>query len=70
MRALEVDDDQVEGITHRLVEMRNPWGTERYFGDWSDSSDRWTDAMREAVGHLTDNDGKFYMSLDDYLTNL
>lgn len=40
MRALEVD---VGFEKERLVEIRNPWGSEQYFGDWSDSSDRWTD---------------------------
>lgn len=67
MRALEV---QTEFGSDRIVEIRNPWGSERYLGDWSDSSDRWTDSMREQVGHLTDDDGKFYMSFKDYVENM
>lgn len=70
MRVLEVDDDQQAGVSHRIVELRNPWGIEKYSGDWSDQSGRWTEAMREQVGHLTDNDGKFYMSYNDYLKYL
>ena len=67
MRVLEVNDDQQAGVSHKIVELRNPWGIEKYSGDWSDQSDRWTEAMRKQVGHLTDNDGKFYMSFNDYL---
>ena len=47
--------------------MRNPWGVERFHGDWSDESDRWTDSLREQTDHLEANDGKFYMSFKDYV---
>lgn len=67
MRALEV---YTAIGSERLVEIRNPWGSETYWGDWSDSSDRWTEYMREQVGHYTDDDGKFYMSFDDYVQNM
>lgn len=30
----------------RLVKLRNPWGKEKYIGDWSDSSDKWTEKLR------------------------
>lgn len=47
MRALEVGDRR-----ERIVELRNPWGSESFWGDWSDSSDRWTDSLRREVGHM------------------
>lgn len=25
-----------------LLKMRNPWGAEKYSGDWSDQDPRWT----------------------------
>jgi len=68
MRALEVRTET--GSKERLVEIRNPWGSESYWGDWSDSSDRWTDFMRQQVGHYTADDGKFYMSFEDYVNNM
>lgn len=34
----------------RLVKLRNPWGSERYTGPWSDNSDLWTDALRAEAG--------------------
>lgn len=30
----------------RLIEIRNPWGTERYNGPWSDDDKKWTDELR------------------------
>ena len=62
-----VDDEKVE---HRLVCMRNPWGSERWKGDWSDLSGRWTESLREQADHTRVNDGKFYMSFEDYLEQL
>lgn len=68
MRAVTVTDEQ--GEEHRLVEMRNPWGSEYFFGDWSDSSSRWTESMRKQVDHEKADDGKFYMSFKDYLDQI
>ena len=33
MRVLTVTDES--GKEHRLVELRNPWGIEKFKGDWS-----------------------------------
>lgn len=30
----------------RLLKIRNPWGSEKYSSNWSDSDDRWTDEYR------------------------
>lgn len=30
----------------KLVKMRNPWGSEKYHGDWSDKDPRWTAALK------------------------
>lgn len=41
----------------RLIQMRNPWGSEGWFGDWSDESDKWTDAFKAEVAadpHVTE----------------
>ena len=66
MKLLTVTDQF--GTDHRLVQMRNPWGEEWYYGDWSDSaSDRWTDDLRQQADHYEANDGKFFMSYEDYL---
>ena len=65
MGTVTLKDDK--GDEHRLVELRNPWGSEKWFGPWSDSSTEWTDDLRKQVDHLSDNDGKFFMSIEDYI---
>ena len=52
----------------KLVLLRNPWGSERYTGPWSDteSPSRWTDHAKSALNHTLANDGKFFMRFTDY----
>ena len=50
----------------RLVHMRNPWGHELWKGDWSDQSPLWTDELKTKVDDDWNDDGKFYMSIEDY----
>ena len=50
----------------RLVKIRNPWGSEKWRGDYSDSSSLMTQDVRDQLDHRTDNDGVFYISLADY----
>ena len=30
----------------KLYKMRNPWGSEKYKGDWSDNSELWTEELK------------------------
>ncbi|CAG9328628.1 unnamed protein product [Blepharisma stoltei] len=51
----------------KLVELRNPWSTLEWKGDWSDHSDKWTPELRSAL-HVTDeDDGTFWMSYEDFM---
>ena len=51
----------------RLVKIRNPWGAEKFKGDWSDTSDKWTDELAKEVKlNKTSKDGIFWMSIEDY----
>ena len=54
-----------------MVVLRNPWGIEKFNGTWSDSDyESWTDELREEAKVAVEeweNDGKFFMSLLDYL---
>ena len=55
---IENDDGLVQGHAYnvlgyvvlsdgtRLIHMQNPWGSEKFHGDWSDSSDLWTEATK------------------------
>lgn len=61
----EVETDN--GETVRLVKLRNPWSNREWDGDWCDSSDLWTDQLREQLHVTEEEDGIFFMSFDDYL---
>ena len=34
----------------KLIRIRNPWGSELFHGDWSDSSTKWTEKLKEDAG--------------------
>lgn len=53
---------------HRLLLMRNPWGSEWYEGSWSDNWTGWDDHVKGQVRNIgQEDDGLFYMDLDSYL---
>ena len=57
-----------EALGHRLLNIRNPWGTFEWDGDWSDKSSLWTKEMKAEVKPvLEDNDGTFWMSYNDFI---
>ena len=50
----------------RLLKLRNLWGHGEWTGDWSDSSSKWTPALRKQVGSEVADDGFFFIPLEDY----
>ena len=52
---------------HQLIQLRNPWGSYEWGGDWSDHSPLWTSSMKEAVGFVDADDGSFWMSFKDFV---
>ena len=50
----------------RLVQIRNPWGIEKYHGAWSDKVERWSNELLAKVNHILDNDGKLHMGRKEY----
>ena len=51
-----------------LLQLRNPWGSFEWSGDWSDDSDCWSPAMKEQVGFTDEPDGTFWMCFEDLKT--
>lgn len=50
------------------MQIRNPWGSFEWDGDWSDHSPLWTESMKaEVKPDLDDEDGTFWMSYADFL---
>lgn len=51
-----------------LIKLRNPWCTREWQGDWSDGDTKnWTDRLRKLANFQAEDDGYFYMSVQDYL---
>ena len=53
----------------QLLQIRNPWGSKEWKGDWSDKSALWTKQMIETVKPSFQNDGTFWMSFKDFTAN-
>lgn len=52
---------------YRLIQLRNPWGRMSWTGDWSDSSPRWTPALRAELSPYGAEEGIFWMGLPDFI---
>ncbi|CAH0046469.1 unnamed protein product [Clonostachys solani] len=73
VRAVEVED--AKGNRVKLLKIRNPWGRNSYsgmgewHGPWSDGSKEWNAEMFRKLRHEFGDDGVFWMTLDDMLSN-
>ncbi|KAM8854597.1 calpain-5-like [Synchiropus picturatus] len=55
-----------------MIRMRNPWGQREWNGPWSDSSEEWqkvSKSERERIGVTVRDDGEFWMTFDDFVSN-
>ena len=51
----------------KLIRIRNPWGSELFHGDWSDSSTKWTEKLKEDAGYVDKDDGLWFITPSDYI---
>ncbi|KAF2004785.1 cysteine proteinase [Amniculicola lignicola CBS 123094] len=69
IKAVEEEDE--EGKKHRLVLIRNPWGSRNgqgigeWNGPWSDGSKEWTPYWMKALDYRFADDGIFWMAYGD-----
>mmetsp|Transcript_22702 Transcript_22702/g.22453 ORF Transcript_22702/g.22453 Transcript_22702/m.22453 type:complete len:593 (+) Transcript_22702:160-1938(+) len=49
-----------------ILQIRNPWGSQEWQGDWSDQSDLWTPELKKKLGWSNSDDGTFWMAFDDF----
>jgi hypothetical protein len=63
LKVVEVVDRFEETV--QLVQLRNPWGDFEWRGDWSDKSPAWTPESKKVAGWTNEEDGTFFMSVDD-----
>eukprot|EP01130_Rhizamoeba_saxonica_P016287 TRINITY_DN7499_c0_g1_i1.p1 TRINITY_DN7499_c0_g1~~TRINITY_DN7499_c0_g1_i1.p1 ORF type:complete len:1144 (-),score=258.70 TRINITY_DN7499_c0_g1_i1:25-3456(-) len=51
---------------HRLLNIRNPWGSHEWKGRWSDGSSEWTSRILKELDHKFLDDGTFWMCFEDW----
>jgi len=59
-----LDIQEVDG--HKLLRVRNPWGSHEWTGPWSDGSCEWTDELLEHFNFQFGDDGTFFMEFHDF----
>ncbi|KAL6060627.1 putative cytoskeleton-associated protein CAP5.5 [Balamuthia mandrillaris] len=62
-----LDCQEYKGV--KLIRLRNPWGHFEWNGDWSDKSDLWNSDFKRHFNLVDENDGTFYMCLEDFADN-
>jgi hypothetical protein len=71
---LRVIEESDSSGSHKLLQLRNPWGSTEWKGEWSDSDTKsWTQRMKTALNYNPEkedsDDGLFWISFDDFLCN-
>lgn len=52
----------------RLLQIRNPWGSGEWNGDWSDKDTaHWTPELNKQLNHSNKDDGTFFMKFEDFI---
>lgn len=52
---------------HRLLRLRNPWGSYSWKGAWSDDSATWTPDLKKLLSPNSSSEGIFWISFEDVL---
>ncbi|OHT05787.1 hypothetical protein TRFO_26383 [Tritrichomonas foetus] len=58
--------DIKEAQKKKFIKLRNPWGNFEWTGDYSDTSDKWTESLKKELGFENSNDGAFWMLFSDF----
>lgn len=64
-------EENVAGSGVDLLQMRNPWGSKEWTGDWSDNSPLWEEhpEIQDALHHEAADDGMFWIDVHDFMEN-
>lgn len=66
---LDVMEVELKDGSEQIILLRNPWGTKEWIGDWSDSSNIWTDDLRKKLNwHKSKSaeEKEFWISFGDF----
>ena len=51
----------------KVLNLRNPWGTSHFCGDWSDYSYKWTEDLKKQLDFAHKKNGDFFIGYKDFL---
>jgi len=67
---LRIQEFQFKGKTHRLVQIRNPWGSGvEWDGDWGDQDPTWKEldkSIKKLLDYSEADDGTWWMNISDF----
>ena len=55
-----------DGTPIKMIKIMNPEGFETYSGDYNDNDPKWTQKMRDQLGHTRGNDGVYWMPVSSF----
>lgn len=62
--------DEGDGVTQKIVKIRNPWAQTEWTGAWGDGTAEWEDVSdeeKERIKYEDKDDGGFWMSFKDWI---
>eukprot|EP00826_Nyctotherus_ovalis_P027742 TRINITY_DN2170_c0_g5_i6.p1 TRINITY_DN2170_c0_g5~~TRINITY_DN2170_c0_g5_i6.p1 ORF type:complete len:732 (+),score=188.21 TRINITY_DN2170_c0_g5_i6:115-2310(+) len=66
---LDVRSVDLKDSAEKIIQLRNPWGTKEWTGEWSDSSNIWTEELRAKLSWRAASSAEekvFWMSYADF----
>ena len=63
---LQAKTVEVNGESHNLINLYNPFGYFEWKGDWNDDSDKWTNELKEELKVESKDEGSFWMDYEDF----
>jgi len=64
---LDLQEVKTARGVERLVKLRNPWDEDKWTGDWSENSNRWTQHLLKKLNPDGIKDGIFWMNIIDFV---
>ena len=61
---MELKQDGKDDV--KLIQIRNPWGSEMYKASWSDKDKSWTEELKKQANLVVADDGLWWISADEF----
>jgi len=62
-------DVEIANKKEKVLKLRNPWGQDRFRGEWAKGSRKWSPSLEAAMGVDWTSRGIFFMTLAEFIDN-